>query len=232
VKAPPGYTYWLLKFDGLEGGKMKDNPAGIGRIEYAYHKMALDCGILMTECRLWHEGRKAHFMTKRFDRDESGEKLHVQTFCGLAHFDRDNRYSYEQLFQVMRRLYLPHADMEQMYRRMVFNVVARNHDDHTKNHAFVMDKLGRWSLAPAYDLCYTYSPSGTWTRYHQLSLNGKRENFTFEDLMAVAPAADIRNPREIIEQVSQIVSKWENYAVTVDVPENFVSQISENLILF
>lgn len=231
VKAPPGYTYWLMKFDGVQGGKIKDNPEGIGRIEYAYHKMALDCGIQMSECRLWHEGPKAHFMTKRFDRDESGEKLHVQTLCGLAHFDRDNRYSYEQLFQVMRRLYLPHADMEQMYRRMVFNVVARNHDDHTKNHAFVMDKLGRWSLAPAYDLCYTYSPSGTWTRYHQLSLNGKRETFNHDDLMAVAPDADIRHPREIIEQVSQIVSQWEHYAAAVEVPESFVSQISENLIL-
>jgi len=231
VKAPPGYTYWLLKFDGVEGGKFKDNPEGIGRIEYAYHNMALDCGIKMTDSCLWHEGRKAHFMTKRFDRDESGEKLHIQTLCGLVHFDRDNRHSYEQLFQVMRRIYLPHGDMEQMYRRMVFNVVARNHDDHTKNHAFVMDKQGRWSLAPAYDLCYTYSPSGTWTRYHQLSLNGKRENFTYNDLIAVAPDADIRNPHEIIEQVSQIVSQWKSYAAAVEVPERFVSQISENLIL-
>ena len=230
VKAPPGYTYWLLKFDGVEGGKFKDNPEGIGRIEYAYHNMALDCGIKMTDSCLWHEGRKAHFMTKRFDRDESGEKLHIQTLCGLVHFDRDNRHSYEQLFQVMRRIYLPHGDMEQMYRRMVFNVVARNHDDHTKNHAFVMDKQGRWSLAPAYDLCYTYSPSGTWTRYHQLSLNGKHENFTYNDLIAVAPDADIRNPHEIIEQVSQIVSQWKSYAAAVEVPERFVSQISENLI--
>jgi len=230
VKAPPGYTYWLLKFDGVEGGKFKDNPEGIGRIEYAYHNMALDCGIKMTDSCLWHEGRKAHFMTKRFDRDESGEKLHIQTLCGLVHFDRDNRHSYEQLFQVMRRIYLPHGDMEQMYRRMVFNVVARNHDDHTKNHAFVMDKQGRWSLAPAYDLCYTYSPSGTWTRYHQLSLNGKRENFTYNDLIAVAPDADIRNPHEIIEQVSQIVSQWKSYAAAVEVPERFVSQISENLL--
>lgn len=232
VKAPPGFSYWLLKFDGLEGGKIKENPAGIGRIEYAYHKMALDCGIYMTECRLWYKGRKAHFMTKRFDRDTAGEKLHIQTLCGLAHFDRDKRYSYEQLFQVMRQLYLPHTDMEQMYRRMVFNVMARNHDDHTKNHAFIMDKQGRWSLAPAYDVCYSYSPSGTWTRYHQLFLNGKRENYTYNDLMAVAPHADIRNPGEIIAQVSQIVSQWERYARAVEIPDNFIRQISENLILF
>jgi len=232
VKAPPGFTYWLLKFDGLEGGKIKDNPVGIGRIEYAYHKMALDCGINMTECRLWHEGQKAHFMTKRFDRDEAGEKLHLQTLCGLAHFDRDKRYSYEQLFRVMRQLYLSHSDMEQMYRRMIFNVLARNHDDHTKNHAFIMDKQGRWSLAPAYDLCYSYSPSGTWTRYHQLSLNGKRDHYTYDDLIAAAPHADIRNPGEIIQQVSQIVSQWERYGTAVEIPDNYIHQISENLILF
>ena len=232
VKAPPGFTYWLLKFDGLEGGKIKDNPVGIGRIEYAYHKMALDCGINMTECRLWHEGQKAHFMTKRFDRDEAGEKLHLQTLCGLAHFDRDKRYSYEQLFRVMRQLYLSHSDMEQMYRRMIFNVLARNHDDHTKNHAFIMDKQGRWSLAPAYDLCYSYSPSGTWTRYHQLSLNGKRDHYTYDDLIAAAPHADIRNPGEIIQQISQIVSQWERYGTAVEIPDNYIHQISENLILF
>jgi len=232
VKAPPGFTYWLLKFDGLEGGKIKDNPVGIGRIEYAYHKMALDCGINMTECRLWHEGQKAHFMTKRFDRDEAGEKLHLQTLCGLAHFDRDKRYSYEQLFRVMRQLYLSHSDMEQMYRRMIFNVLARNHDDHTKNHAFIMDKQGRWSLAPAYDLCYSYSPSGTWTRYHQLSLNGKRDHYTYDDLIAAAPHADIRNPGEIIQQISQIVSQWERYGTAVEIPDNHIHQISENLILF
>ena len=129
VNAPAGFTYWIVKFDGLEGGKIKDNPPGIGRIEYAYHKMALDCGINMTECRLWQEEQRAHFMTKRFDRSDSGEKIHIQTLCGLAHYDRDKRYSYEQLFQVMRQLYLPHSDMEQMYRRMVFNVMVRNHDD-------------------------------------------------------------------------------------------------------
>ena len=232
VKAPLGYTYWLLKFDGVEGGKIKDNPVGIGRIEYAYYKLAKHCGINMAECRLWHESRNAHFMTKRFDRDEAGEKIHVQTLCGLAHFDRDKRYSYEQLFQVMRQLFLPHSDMEQMYRRMVFNVMARNHDDHTKNHAFIMDKKGQWSLAPAYDLCYSYSPSGTWTRYHQLSLNGKRDSFTYDDLVEVATHADIRNPAEIIGQVSQTISLWEQYAREVEVPDNFIRQISENLIVF
>lgn len=232
VKAPAGFSYWLLKFDGVEGGKIKDNPAGIGRIEYAYHKMAVDCGIRMTECRLWNEGQRAHFMTKRFDRNEEGEKIHIQTLCGIAHYDRDKRYSYEQVFQVMRKLYLPYPEMEQMYRRMIFNVMARNHDDHTKNHSFVMDKEGNWSLSPAYDLCYSYSPSGTWTRLHQLSVNGKRDEFTYNDLLEVAGKADIRNPREIVEQISEVIVRWKQYAIATEVPDNYTRQISENLILF
>lgn len=232
VKAPEGFGYWLLKFDGVEGGKIKDNPAGIGRIEYAYHKMAVDCGIRMTDCRLWDEGKKAHFMTKRFDRSESGEKLHIQTLCAIAHYDRDKRYSYEQLFEIMRKLYLPYPEMEQMYRRMVFNVMARNQDDHTKNHSFIMDKTGHWSLAPAYDLCYSYSPSGKWTRFHQLSLNAKRDDFALNDLLETAHKADIRNPGEIIDQLAQVVSHWKRYADAVEVPENYINQIADNLVLF
>jgi serine/threonine-protein kinase HipA len=232
VKAPSGFSYWLIKFDGLEGGKIKDNPAGIGRIEFAYHKMAIDCEIRMSECRLWHEGSRAHFMTKRFDRNDDGDKIHIQTLCAIAHYDRDKRYSYEQLFQVMRKLYMSNPEMEQMYRRMVFNVMARNHDDHTKNHSFIMNKQGYWSLAPAYDLCYSYSPSGTWTRLHQLSLNGKRDGFTYDDLIATAKKADIRNPQQIIKQISEVVSHWEQYAATTEVPESYIRQVSENLILF
>ena len=229
VKAPEGFTYWLLKFDGMEGGKIKDNPAGIGRIEYAYHKMAVDCGIIMTECRLWHEKDKAHFMTKRFDRTDNGEKLHTQTLCALAHFDRDERYSYEQLFQTMRRLYLSYPEMEQMFRRMVFNVVSRNHDDHTKNHAFIMDKSGKWSLAPAYDLCYTYAPSGKWTNQHQLSLNGKRDNFTLGDLLSTGQKLDIKNPMIIIEQIITVVSQWEMYAQNAEVKPEHSKQVQDNL---
>ena len=153
----------MLKFDGTEGGKINDNPLGIGRIEYAYYQMAVDCGINMMESRLFEENEHAHFMTKRFDRNDEGEKLHSQTLSALAHFDRDERFSYEQMFQTMRKLYLPYSDMIQMFRRMVFNVISRNHDDHTKNHSFIMNKLGVWSLAPAYDLCYSYSPLGKWT---------------------------------------------------------------------
>jgi serine/threonine-protein kinase HipA len=229
VKAPQGFGYWLLKFDGVESHKLKDNPLGIGRIEYAYYKMAIDCGIEMMECRLLHEGNAAHFMTKRFDRTESYEKIHIQTLCAIAHYDRDERYAYEQLFQTMRKLYLPYTSMEQMYRRMVFNVVARNHDDHTKNHSFMMNKRGEWSLAPAYDLCYAYSPSGTWTSQHQLSLNGRRDGFVKDDLLQVAKKADIKSGKEVIEQITDVVAKREDYAKAAEVNPNYIAQIGQTL---
>jgi serine/threonine-protein kinase HipA len=229
VKSPDGFTYWLLKFDGIESKKIKDNPLGIGRIEYAYYKMASDCGIKMAECRLLQDGKYAHFMTQRFDRGDRGEKLHTQTLCALAHFDRDERYSYEQIFQTMRKLHLPYPDMEQMYRRMVFNVIARNQDDHTKNHSFIMDKSGAWSLAPAYDICYSYSPSGKWTNQHQLSLNGKRDGFTKNDLLSVAETADVKKAKKIIEHITETVSKWTDYAESIGVRQEHSVHIRHNL---
>jgi serine/threonine-protein kinase HipA len=190
--------------------------------------MATDCGIKMPECRLLTEGRKAHFMTKRFDRTERGEKLHIQTLCAIGNYDRDERYAYEQIFQVIRQLNLPYPELEQMYRRMIFNVVARNHDDHTKNHSFIMDKNGKWSLAPAYDLCYSYSPSGKWTDKHQLSLNGKRENFTMKDLLQIAEKQDIRNAKTIIAQILDVISQWTKYAQQYKVKKEFINTIQEN----
>lgn len=232
VKAPEGFTYWLLKFDGLEAGKVTDNPLGIGRIEYAYYKMAVDCGINMTECRLFEEGEYAHFMTKRFDRTDSGEKLHTQTLCAIAHFDRDKRYSYEQAFLVMRRMNLPYPDMEQLYRRMVFNIVARNHDDHTKNHSFILKPNDEWRLAPAYDLCYSYSSTGRWTNKHQMSANNKRENFVFADLISVGHNMGIKKANLIIEQIMEIISNWNNYAENVGVNKLHKEHIAKNLLFF
>jgi len=231
VQAPEGFSYWLLKFDGIEGGVIKENPPGIGKIEYAYYKMATDCGIKMNECRLLLEGKKAHFMTKRFDRTEKGEKIHSQTLCAIANFDRDEHYSYEQIFQVIRQMNLSYSEHEQMYKRMVFNVLARNHDDHTKNHSFLMDKNGKWSLAPAYDLCYSYSQSGKWTNKHQLSLNGKQDGFTMRDLLQVAEKQNIRNAKEIIAQIHDIVSRWKNYAIEHKVKTEYINLIQENLML-
>lgn len=231
VKAPEGYTYWLLKFDGVESKNVNDNPMGIGRIEYAYYKMALDCGIRMMESRLLPEGNHAHFMTKRFDRLDSGEKVHVQTLAAMAHYDRNERYSYEQAFEVCRRLHLPYSDQEQLYRRMVFNVVARNHDDHTKNHSFLMSREGEWSLAPAYDLCYSYSSQGKWTQFHQMSLAGKRSDFTYRDLLTVADNVGIRQPEKIIDPIIEVVSRWREYASAVDVSREHADYIGERLML-
>jgi serine/threonine-protein kinase HipA len=189
--------------------------------------MALDCGIKMSECRLFKGGSNAHFMTRRFDRSENGEKIHAQTLCGMAHFDRDSQYSYEQAFQVMRRLKLPYPDMEQMYRRMVFNVIARNHDDHTKNHSFLMNRSGEWRLAPAYDLCYSYSAAGKWTSQHQMSLNNKRDDFSYNDLLVVAKNTGIKSANDIIGNTLEIVSRWSEYAKEVDVNSRHINKIKE-----
>lgn len=229
VKAPQGFTYWLLKFDGVEDNKLKDNPLGIGRIEYAYYLMAKACGIEMSECRLLHEGDYSHFMTKRFDITDEGKKLHTQTLCAIAHYDRDERYSYEQVFQIMRKLYLPYSDMDQMFRRMVFNAISRNHDDHTKNHSFTMNEKGEWSLSPAYDLCYSYSPTGKWTNSHQLSLNGKRDDFLLSDFLEVAGKSDIKNATAIIKQIIDVILQWDMYASEANVKKEHIAQIKKTL---
>lgn len=232
VQAPEGFGYWLLKFDGgtyTEHSEISDNPQGIGNIEYAYYLMAKDCGIDMMECRLLPEGESHHFMTKRFDRTETGEKIHVQTLAGIAHYDRDQRHSYEETFRVMRKMRLTYPEQEQLYRRMVFNVMTRNHDDHTKNVSFLMDKNGSWNLAPAYDLCYSYTPNGRWTNCHQLSLNGKQDNFTYEDLVTVAENMGIRNSKQLIEQIGETVSHWKDYAKEGGVKETHSQIINENL---
>lgn len=234
VQAPEGFGYWLLKFDGgtySEHSEITDNPQGIGNIEYAYYLMAKDCGIDMMECRLLSEGDSSHFMTKRFDRTETGEKIHVQTLAGIAHYDRDQRHSYEEAFRVMRKMRLSYPEQEQLYRRMVFNVMSRNHDDHTKNFSFLMDKKGYWTLAPAYDLCYSYTPNGKWTNRHQLSLNSKQDNFTYGDLVTVGENMGIRNSKHIIEQIREIVSHWNDYAKEGGVTKGHSQIINDNLLL-
>jgi hypothetical protein len=188
----PGFGYWLLKLDGVRDQGLAD-PRDLGRLEYAYYIMAQASGIEMSECRLYEEGPRAHFMTRRFDRTAEGGKLHAQTLCALAHYDYNQpaAYSYEQAFQVMRTLRLPYTAAEQFFRRMVFNVVARNQNDHTKNISFLMDAAGQWQLAPAYDVAYAYQPGNSWTNQHQMALNGKRDNFTRDDLRAVAREMNI-----------------------------------------
>lgn len=192
IKAGSGFSYWLLKFDGVSGNKDKEleGPAGYGLIEYAYYKMALTAGIEMTECRLLKENGRSHFMTRRLDRTERGRKTHMQSFCAMEHFDfkRAGAYSYEQALRTIRKLELPMESVEEQFRRMAFNIVGRNQDDHVKNIAFLMNRSGAWSLSPAFDMTYSYNPGGAWTRAHQMSLNGKRDLFDVEDFKTCAKA--------------------------------------------
>ena len=235
VKTGNGFEYWLIKFDGVSGNKDKEleDPKGYGAIEYAYYKMAKDAGIKMSECRLFEENGRRHFMTKRFDRLENGAKLHMQSLCGLAHYDfnQAGAYGYEQALQVIRQLGLPMSSVEEQFRRMVFNIIARNQDDHVKNIAFLMDKSGQWSLSPAFDMTYSFQPTGKWTSVHQMTLNGKRDGFTLEDFKACARAALMKRGRAeiIINEVREVVSHWQDYAEEARVPPLQRDQIEATL---
>ena len=228
--APSGFSHWILKFDGVTD-QQSGASNGYGRVEMAYHLMAADAGIIMTECRLLEENGRAHFMTRRFDRDDGRGKIHVQSFCAMAHYDFNNitAYSYEQLFETMRSLLLPYPDADQLYRRMVFNVLARNCDDHTKNFAFVMNRLGEWRLSPAFDICYSYRPGSAWVSQQSLSINGKRKDITRQDLITVAKKMNIRKHEKIIDQVAATVSNWNEYAGRTGVNEDLKVLISKNL---
>ena len=229
--SPKGFSHWLLKFDGVTDQQLGTS-YGYGKVEMAYHLMAKDAGIQMTECQLLEENGRAHFMTQRFDREFGKGKIHVQSFCAMAHYDFNNitGYSYEQLFETMRSLLLPYSDAEQLYRRMVFNVVARNCDDHTKNFAFIMDKTGQWKLAPAFDVCHSYRPGSEWVSQHSLSINGKRKDITRLDLISVAKNMNIKKSEQIIDQIVEIVSKWNVYAEKVSVQDDLKVAIQKTLL--
>ena len=233
---PAGFEHWLLKFDGVTNNKDKDtlaDPQGYGAVEYAYSLMAHDAGIVMSDCRLLGENGRRHFMTRRFDRGPDGSKRHMQSLGALAHFDfnQPGAHSYEQAFLLIRRLGLGSAAVEQMFRRMVFNIVARNQDDHVKNIAFLMDRSGGWELAPAFDVTYAYRPSSEWTAQHQMSMNGKREHFTLADFRAAGLTAARPRGRatRIVEEVCAIVSAWETYAERAGVEEEHIRRIAPAL---
>jgi serine/threonine-protein kinase HipA len=237
VDAPEGFEHWLLKFDGVSENRDKEtlaDPQGYGRIEYAYHRMARAAGVVMSDCRLFEENGRAHFMTRRFDRPGPGagapRKLHLQSLCALAHYDFNaaGAYAYEQAFAVARALGLPPAALEELFRRAVFNVVARNQDDHTKNIAFLMDQAGRWSLAPAYDIAYAYNPDGQWTARHQMTLAGKTEVFTPGDLLACARAAGLKTGRAkaVVAEVAEAVRHWPEFAAEAGVAPETARRIA------
>ena len=233
VKVDEGYEHWLLKFDGVSNNRDKElaDPQGFGKIEYAYHLMATAAGIDMSECRLHHEGGRSHFMTRRFDRDGRGRKLHMQSLGAMQHFDFNDpaAYSYEQAALTIRDLGLGMDVVEQQVRRAIFNVVTRNQDDHVKNISFLMDRSGTWRLSPAYDVAYSYNPSGAWTRDHQMSLGGKRNDFTHEDLMAFASNVGVKAVRakRAIEEVAEAVERWRAFAEEAGVEASDMSRIEK-----
>jgi serine/threonine-protein kinase HipA len=232
AEAPKGFSHWLLKFDGVTDQQLGTS-SGYGRVEMAYYLMAKEAAIEMTECNLLEENDRAHFMTKRFDREPGKGKLHVQSFCAIAHYDFNEitSFSYEQLFETMRSLLLPYTDAEQLYRRMVFNVMARNCDDHTKNFSFIMDKTGEWKLSPAFDVCHSYRPGSAWVSQHSLSINGKRINITRSDLLQVAKKMNIKKADVIIDQVHAAVGRWNEFAEQTKVKKDLKEAISKTLLL-
>jgi len=224
---PDHYQHWIIKFDGVSDMELGE-PKGYGRIEYAYHLMAKAAGINMTECKLWEEGGRAHFTTRRFDRD-GNKKIHMQSLCGIAHYDFNmaGAYSYEQALLVMQQIGLPKTEMSQLYRRMVFNIVARNQDDHTKNIAFLMTPDGEWKLSPAFDVTYSHNPAGVWTNQHQMLAAGKRDDFSRDDLIKVGNDFSLPHPESVIDEVVSTVDNWLSYAGKAGVAENAAQEIRE-----
>lgn len=233
VEAPEGFDYYLIKLDGVSATAGFKETGNHGRLEYSFYKLAKACGIEMTECSLIEENGRAHFLTKRFDR-ENGKKIHMQTLCGIAHFDyRLHRaYSYEQAFNVMRALRLSYSEAQEMFRRMVFNVVVRNQDDHTKNISFLMDDSGKWKLSPAYDMGYAYNPNGRWTATHQMSINGKFDEITRNDLLTFAHQNNIKEAKNIIDEVCEVTSHWPDMAKDCGLKQGIIDDIFTHFQLF
>ncbi|MGB6268154.1 MAG: type II toxin-antitoxin system HipA family toxin [Olleya sp.] len=226
---PKGFEHWLLKLDGVSDAQFGES-LGWGRVEYAYYLMAKDCGIDISECQLLEENNRAHFMTKRFDRD-GNTKHHIQSLCGLQHYDFNDMdgYSYEQVFQTMRLLRLTYPEAEEMFRRMVFNVLATNYDDHTKNFSFLLKQNEKWTLSPAYDLCFSFDETNHWVNKQTLSVNGKRLNITNKDLMTIAKDNNIKKGEQIITEINSVVKSWKEYAKKAKVRSDLTERIHTNL---
>ena len=231
-KVPQGFDHWLLKLDGVSGEQFGES-SGWGRVEYAYYLIAQDCGIDMSECQLLEENGRAHFMAQRFDR-KGNTRHHIQSLCGIQHYDFNDMYgySYEQLFQTMRILRLTYPEAEQMFRRMVFNVLATNYDDHTKNFSFILKKDGEWRLAPAYDLCFSFDPTNHWVNKQTLSVNGKRLDITKEDLLTIAKDNNLKKGKTILEEINAVVKNWKTYSQQAGVRQDLMERIHNNLNTF
>ncbi|WP_305149925.1 type II toxin-antitoxin system HipA family toxin [uncultured Muribaculum sp.] len=230
IEAPEGFDYYLIKLDGVTAEAGFRETQNFGRLEYSFYRLVKECGIKMSDCSLIEENGRAHFLTKRFDRQD-GKKIHMQTLCGIAHYDYCNprSYSYEQAFNVMRALRLPYSQAQEMFRRLVFNVVIRNQDDHTKNISFLMDRQGKWTLSPAYDMGFAYNPKGGWTAQHQMSINGKFDDITRQDLLEFAKRNNIKEATEIIDRIAEVSSRWPLLARECEVPQPMIEAIMPNL---
>ncbi len=230
IEAPEGFDYYLIKLDGVTAEAGFRETQNFGRLEYSFYRLVKECGIKMSDCSLIEENGRAHFLTKRFDRQD-GKKIHMQTLCGIAHYDYRNprSYSYEQAFNVMRALRLPYSQAQEMFRRLVFNVVIRNQDDHTKNISFLMDRQGKWTLSPAYDMGFAYNPKGGWTAQHQMSINGKFDDITRQDLLEFARRNNIKEADEIIDRITEVSSRWPHLARECEVPQPMIDAIVPNL---
>jgi len=230
TNSPKGFEHWLIKLDSVSDTQFGQSK-GYGRVEMAYYNMAKDCNIDIMESQLLEENDRAHIMTKRFDRESGNKKHHIQTLCAIQHYDFNDvkSFSYEQLFQTMRLLRLPYPQAEQMFRRMVFNVLAKNCDDHTKNLAFRLKKDQKWELAPAYDICHAYRPDSICVSLHALSINEKRKDISKNDLLTVAKSMNIKKAEKIIIDISEIISSWNNYAEETKVKPKLRDTINKTL---
>lgn len=230
----PGFEHWLLKFDGVGKDKELGTGEGYGRIEYAYHLMAKEAGVIMSPCRLLEENGRAHFMTKRFDREESRGKTHkhhLQTLCAMNHLDFRQRgtHAYEQLFMTIARIGLDDEAKGQTFRRMAFNVMARNCDDHTKNFAFLLKEGRSWQLAPAYDVTHAYNPEGEWNYQHLMSVNGKFQDIARADLMEVADRFGVRRPQDALADVRAALDNWSGFAEDAGIPTSLKDRVAQDL---
>ena len=229
VETEEGFEHWLLKFDGMGMDKELGPTQEYGRIEYAYYLMALNAGITMSKSSMLQENGRAHFMTKRFDRENNHIKHHMQTLCAMNHLDykKKSTHSYEQLFITIRQLSLDHATSVEAFRRMVFNVIGRNCDDHTKNFSFLLRQGSSWELAPAYDVTFAHNPQGEWTSQHLMSVNGKYKGFTQDDLLALADRFGIGEATRVIDEVRSAIKAWPTYAKKAGVTQKEIERIRD-----
>jgi len=229
-EVPEGFEHWLLKFDGVGEDLELGTTADYGRIEYAYSLMAARAGITMAPCRLLRENGRAHFMTQRFDRT-GNRKHHVQSLCALQHLDYNQRatHAYEQYFMAIVRLKLGDGALQQAFRRMAFNVMARNCDDHTKNFGFRMQEGGVWELSPAYDVTHAHQADSLWTAKHLMSVNGRFDDIARADLLALADRFQVPHAKELLNEVRGAVAEWRRFAEEAEVPQGKVAVVEKDL---